>query len=91
MQRNSGSTASGINLDIALAVECTSGAPVAQMDRASAFGAEGWEFESLRAHHPSLVETSNAANKPSMCSLLKSLLHIASYLFFLDEVSVTLP
>jgi hypothetical protein len=26
-------------------------APVAQLDRASAFGAEGWEFESLRAHH----------------------------------------
>ena len=25
-------------------------APVAQLDRASAFGAEGWEFESLRAH-----------------------------------------
>jgi hypothetical protein len=25
-------------------------APVAQSDRASAFGAEGWEFESLRAH-----------------------------------------
>src|SRR5277367_1424060 len=32
------------------AVKCMH-APVAQMDRASAFGAEGWEFESLRAHH----------------------------------------
>ena len=33
------------------AVEYPWHAPVAQLDRASAFGAEGWEFESLRAHH----------------------------------------
>ena len=25
-------------------------APVAQLDRASVFGTEGWEFEPLRAH-----------------------------------------
>jgi hypothetical protein len=28
-------------------------APVAQLDRASAFEAGGWGFESLRARHPS--------------------------------------
>ena len=26
-------------------------APVAQLDRASVFGTEGWGFDSLRAHH----------------------------------------
>src|SRR5579862_7341676 len=34
--------------------QSTCAAPVAQLDRASAFGAEGWEFESLRAHHEAL-------------------------------------
>ena len=32
-------------------VESISDAPVAQLDRASAFEAEGREFESLRARH----------------------------------------
>ena len=29
----------------------TPGAPVAQLDRASDFGSDGWEFEPLRVHH----------------------------------------
>src|ERR1700677_4774724 len=34
---------------------CWKSAPVAQLDRANASGALGREFESLRAHHPSVV------------------------------------
>jgi|HubBroStandDraft_2_1064218.scaffolds.fasta_scaffold09497_4 hypothetical protein len=30
-------------------------APVAQLDRASGYEPEGREFESLRAHHPSIT------------------------------------
>lgn len=29
-------------------------APLAQLDRASDYGSEGWGFESLRAHHPQI-------------------------------------
>ncbi len=36
-------------------------APVAQLDRASAFEAEGREFESLRARHLSLLNQALAA------------------------------
>src|SRR5213075_518834 len=31
-------------------------APLAQLDRASDFGSEGWGFESLRAHQPSILQ-----------------------------------
>jgi hypothetical protein len=41
------------------AVECALHAPVAQLDRASAFGAEGWEFESLRAHQSFPADTTD--------------------------------
>src|SRR5207302_10341973 len=37
---------------------CHHDAPVAQLDRASVYGTEGWGFKSLRAHHSSLKEES---------------------------------
>jgi hypothetical protein len=40
-------------LSYSMQVSCNSGAPVAQLDRASGYEPEGREFESLRAHHSS--------------------------------------
>ena len=41
-------------------------APVAQLDRASDFGSEGWGFKSLRARQPiQLAEDSTVCSAPS--------------------------
>jgi hypothetical protein len=52
---------SGVFTRSQFAVKCFR-APVAQLDRASAFGAEGWEFESLRAHHLHCYQCFRATN-----------------------------
>ena len=42
-------------------VECSIYAPVAQLDRASVFGTEGWGFESLRAYFETQISDSDVS------------------------------
>ena len=55
-RRLAGANARPASMPTPTAVHCagTPGAPVAQLDRASAFEAAGRGFEPLRAHHPSV-------------------------------------
>src|SRR4051812_23969541 len=51
-------------LSLAIIKPSTTYAPVAQLDRASASGAEGYRFESCRVHHPfSITKTEKAARR----------------------------
>ena len=46
-----GETIDGRGQRLKLVVKFEASGPVAQLDRASDFGSEGWGFESLRARH----------------------------------------
>ena len=51
----------------------TTGAPVAQLDRASASGAEGREFESRRAYQPTFFRNDSHARRKAGYSLPRSI------------------